>query len=438
MTEIFDARNAQGAINNAQANEINQNFGEQTTVDTNGGDVAGRDIVDNSVNNFFIVLGGNPEPNRESILNKLKKVLEEVDDPSIRQALRNSFKDRPIPTTEDTTEIIEQLGLEQLLKLIASLLNENGKITQPVREKLERIAYSVQQDDITPPASSAFQESRTLQSYLLIALRPEAGTDKYRINAWVIPDDTVLDPEEPYKGFVPLDINDKEKGTICLFNEVPGKVAAFLEQSLGYLPDDNEYLTIEVFLPDEYLGTNVNCWEFKTFDDTPTCIVNYCSVVLRSSERLNSRYLKFYKKKWRENWKKVKQLWELPSPDDFLHLDKMEGFERKKLAALLTSKQKIGLTVACAAPPEPRHKELFKAVHEAATPIAIWLRQDDIPDQTQKIAIFNKLIGIPLGNLPKEVRSQWVEAYSQEFPKQHLGYHLSILWDNPFRLPPLT
>ncbi len=118
MTGIFDARNAQGAINNAQANEINQYYGRQTTVDTDGGDAAGRDIVDNSVNIFLTVLGGNPEPNREPILNKLKKVLEEVDDPSIRQALRNCFKDRPIPTTEDTTEIIEQLGLEQLLKLI--------------------------------------------------------------------------------------------------------------------------------------------------------------------------------------------------------------------------------------------------------------------------------------------------------------------------------
>ena len=95
-TEIFDARSAQGAINNAQANEINQNYGEQTTVDTDG-DAAGRDL-DKSVNTYIVVLSGK-EPDsereeRELRLNYAKKLVEDkkITDRIFSQALRNSLE----------------------------------------------------------------------------------------------------------------------------------------------------------------------------------------------------------------------------------------------------------------------------------------------------------------------------------------------------------
>lgn len=434
MTGIFDARNAQGAINNAQANEINQNYGKQTTVDTDGGDAAGRDL-DKSVNIINIIIGKEPEDNQELLLKDLKKLLEDekVNAHIISQALRNSLgPDWPITFKDSTknTENIERLGSEQLQNLITCLV-----------EQLESINRSESPDDSTPLASSASKESNIVQSYLLIALRPEAGTDKYRINAWLIPDETALDRSDSYQGFVSLDIDEQQPGVTCCFDEVPKKVDAFLQECLDRLFDyDKDYhLTIELFLPDKYLCTDINYWQFQDDNERLIPLTTKFTVLLRSSRRLDRKYQRLHRSNWRENWNKVEQGWKLPASKDFHLLKQMKDFERDTLAALLRAEQKIGIQAACALPVEEDQKELlFGAIHDAATPIAIWfICGDDIPNLEENILIFKELTNTPLGKLPDYIKKQRLFAYAKKPPEQHLGYHLSILWENPYRLPPL-
>ncbi len=438
MTGIFDARSAQGAINNAQANEINQNYGEQTTVDTDGGDAAGRDL-DKSVNtyNYYYVVfsGKEPDYEREPLLNYAKKLVEDkkVNDRIFSQALRNSLGlDSPVTSKDGTKniEILERLGLEQL-----------RIFTTYLAQQLESINRSESQDGSTPLASSAPKKSNIVQSYLLIALRPEAGTDKYRINAWLIPDEKALDRNDPYQGFVSLDIDEQQPGVTCCFDEVPKKVDAFLQECLDRLFDyDKDYhLTIELFLPDKYLCTDFNCWQFQDDNERLIPLTTQYTVLLRSSRRLARKYQRLHRSNWRENWNKVEQGWKLPASKDFHLLKQMKDFERDTLAALLRAEQKIGIQAACALPLEEDQKELlFGAIHDAATPIAIWfICDDDIPNLEDNIPILKELTNTRLGELPDYIKKQRLFAYAKKRPEQHLGYHLSILWENPYRLPPL-
>src|SRR4028118_1436434 len=439
--EVFDARNAQGAINNAQAEKFNQNFGEQTNVDTNGGDAAGRDIDksvninisinENSCNFVRDLLGGTPDPNRELIIKNLILLLPKVPDNSIKQALRNVLEDWPILSNKDIDTTIKSLDFRQIIKLINNLLYENDNISHPVRAQLESIIASFQQGECKPLASSLSQEARTLQSYLLIVVRPENATNKYRVNAWIIPDNSVLDPNEPEKGFKSLEI-DNERLSLLMFEELAPTIEELMEKSLDILNQTrrnklNFNLTIEVFLPNEYLCSEISHW---VYTDDPIEAIH--PLLLRSSQRLNRKYLRKYDNQWRKNWHELEKRFDTkPNKEDFYELSSIEECNWKKLTGDL--KQKIGLKVACTLS-ESKRESLFQAIHNAATPIAIWSR-GDIPNQKIENEIEDFLNNIKkLIDVPEWLWKKREGIYQNS--DDYLGYNLSILWENPYRLPP--
>lgn len=415
---------------NSSGNYIEGNYVQNTYIQVSPGSISQNK---NSENDFILsLLGENPDPNRELVLKYLTKVLKEIDDRSVTQALRTSFKDWPTLPSDDINKRIERFGSADFLKLIEALLDGNEKVTQSIREELEPIANSIRQDGFMQPACYTFQEPRTLESYLLIVLRPEIGIKKYRINAWLIPDNAVLTPEEPDKGFEPLYI-DNEQEVSFIFEEIPQKVANFLEESIDFLNrqtrpyKQNFDLTIEIFLPHEYLCAEIFHWAFM---DDPIEI--QYQVLLRSSQRLNRQYLRKYDNQWRKNWHEVEgRLKTKLNKDDFYELKSVEECNWKKLTGDL--KQKIGLKVACTLSKSKR-QDVFQAIHNAAAPIAIWSRCD-IPNLNLDTEI-NDFLNNPenLSKLPEWLRKTRENAY--QLSEQYLGYDLSILWENPYRLPP--
>ena len=154
---------------------------------------------------------------------------------------------------------------------------------------------------------------------------------------------------------------------------------------------------------------------------------------LRSLERLNLDYLDDYLPQWYEYWDKVKYfLSKKPTLELFEHLSEIESFNWKLLKIKL--EKKIGLKVTRAHPKSIR-KDLFKAILLATTPIAIWLR-NDIPSLNQETFIDEILTFQPLSNLCKTVKNMREEADANTQIDKHLSFHLAILWENPYRLPP--
>ena len=70
---------------------------------------------------------------------------------------------------------------------------------------------------------------------------------------------------------------------------------------------------------------------------------------------------------------------------------------------------------------------------QATTPLAIWTRTD-IPNLDQVTAIDEILTFQPLCHLCESVRQTREKADAQT--GEHLGHHLALLWENPYRLTP--
>jgi vWA-MoxR associated protein C-terminal domain len=76
---------------------------------------------------------------------------------------------------------------------------------------------------------------------------------------------------------------------------------------------------------------------------------------------------------------------------------------------------------------------LFIAILQATTPVTIWIR-NDIPDPDRVTAIDQILTFKPLRHLCESVRHTREIADAQT--EEHLGLHLAVIWENPYRLTP--
>ena len=98
--------------------------------------------------------------------------------------------------------------------------------------------------------------------------------------------------------------------------------------------------------------------------------------------------------------------------------------------AKLTHKNGLKVTVAH---PKSIRKDLFRAILQAAIPIAIWIR-NDISQIDQVTEIDQVLTFKPLRYLGESIKKIRADADAQT--EDHLGFHLALLWENPHRLTP--
>jgi hypothetical protein len=157
-------------------------------------------------------------------------------------------------------------------------------------------------------------------------------------------------------------------------------------------------------------------------------------VLVRTYDRLTPKYLRERLNNWYQNWDRVKGVLDsTPDPDhDFEHLQNYSGINWKRLENNLA--QKMGLKLTCGLMEE--HREgVIKAVHRSATPIAIWSRCSLL--HLDLVSEINLLISSScLAGLSEAIRQKRQAADMEDEPEMHLGKHLAILWEDPYRLPP--
>ncbi|NET60743.1 MAG: 5'-methylthioadenosine/S-adenosylhomocysteine nucleosidase [Symploca sp. SIO2E6] len=266
--------------------------------------------------------------------------------------------------------------------------------------------------------------SAKLNSYLLVTLTRDGELQQFLLNAWLIKDygdDTVEDLSKYEHLLDPIS---------CKLTQVPRELDKLIQKAQRSLGIKESCLTIEFFLPIDLMGMEIDRWQITGPIKKIPLGIKY-PIRLRSLERLDLDYLYSYWPQWCESWKEVRNILEnRPSQERFEHLDKMEGFNWKLLSYKL--KDKIGLKMTCAHPPSMR-SDLFSAILYATTPIAIWTRTD-ILNVDGVTAIDELLTRKPLCHLCESVREIREEADAQT--EEHLGFHLALLWENPYRLTP--
>jgi vWA-MoxR associated protein C-terminal domain len=277
--------------------------------------------------------------------------------------------------------------------------------------------------------NSGIARSKQIKSYLIATLTPDdIDHDRYLLNAWLIEDDS---NQDILKFESLLDPDDKQLGKICKFTQIPLELNKFLKAALKHLRGKRFDLTIEIFLPSHLMCMEIDRWKITDpIAEEITLGIRY-PVRLRSLERLNPDYLDVYHSDWQKCWDNVRVVLENESIQDiFEHLEDVESFNWKLLKIKL--KEKIGLKVTCTHPKSMR-KDLFRAILQATTPVAIWIR-NDIPDLDRVTAIDKILTFKPLRHLCESVRHTREIADAQT--EEHLGLHLAVIWENPYRLTP--
>jgi vWA-MoxR associated protein C-terminal domain/Effector-associated domain 10 len=358
---------------------------------------------------------------------------------SIQQAYQEALPpDAGVWVLEENsiTQILQKLEQFRRLFDFFKRLSQDKNVPQEIRNKLSEIAEGLAlkkyPDDNKNKLPSDFVSNKEgqLQSYLIATIERCDDNEDYLLNAWLIIDDSV--PGNDISKFTSLlDQDEQQQGTLCKFNDIPKQLNKFLKTSLKYLRGKQYQLIIEIFLPSDLIGTEVDRWKiYDPIVEKITLGIKY-PIRLRSLERLDLDYLDSYLSDWYKYWDKVKTvLHNEPIQELFAHLQEMETFNWKSLRGSL--KEKIGLKVTCA-PPKAKTKELFKAILTATTPIAIWTRYD-IPNFDHVSAIDEILTFKPLCHLCESVRQTREKADAQT--EEHLGFHLALLWEDPYRLTP--
>jgi vWA-MoxR associated protein C-terminal domain len=153
--------------------------------------------------------------------------------------------------------------------------------------------------------------NRVLESYLSIAIRPSSIPDRFFVNGWLIADHSIKDKSQR---FYQLDL---DKGSVCGLDRIPTVLNNFLESSLQQLKGKRHELTIEIFLPMSCLCADVDRWKIDDlYAETP--VGTRYRTIVRSSDRLEEKYLTKYWSNWWNNWDRLTEAGHLtPNCNDF-------------------------------------------------------------------------------------------------------------------------
>jgi vWA-MoxR associated protein C-terminal domain/Effector-associated domain 1/vWA-MoxR associated protein middle region (VMAP-M) 1 len=330
-----------------------------------------------------------------------------------------------------------------ILIFVKHLLKEeklDTSINQQLNEWLRKIDPNFNDQD----SKSEQTGSGTLQAYLMIMVHPEKK-NQVRAIASLLCISTGSKKETP----VHLNPESNERGELCTRKKLPGIIEKFIKKSVDDELDNlvntlgcaNYNLTIELFLPINYLGEAVDSWKIKNDWNNLVHLGCQYRLVVRSYERAVKPGLK---NAFSKSWHSAKNFLE-QQPNDVLlqqkiqHLDNINCNQIRLLKEEL--KRKIGLKVSCALPEsEPERIKFFQAIIESGVPIAFWTRCRELPS-SEVIAGIDQFLTTKLllnsCELLEKVRENRASAFYCATPENHWGSHLSVLWDDLERMPTL-
>jgi hypothetical protein len=218
--------------------------------------------------------------------------------------------------------------------------------------------------------------------------------------------------------------------------DVQQEIDDLLTREAQVTRDRTAQLTVEVILPRQLIDRDVDQWPVAPAQ-FPRPLGTQHPVVIRSWERHREPAMH---REWRRKWDRFKE-----HCDDADVLDVAvrwikgaDAVDPQQLLIQLMNDEAVVCVILAFPPPPGRtlgHDEFAAAVH-AGVPLLAWYR--DERDATEFEEEIRQLIGGQgLSKLPELVHGHRQRAHSNEAP-DHLGRHLTLLWDDADRLPDET
>lgn len=246
-----------------------------------------------------------------------------------------------------------------------------------------------------------------------------ATKEKYFVDAWFIPSSQHYQRRSG-AGCEPLSIPQQALS----FEQISALLKSFLEQCSRYSPSK---LVFEIFLPLELLNQAVDRWELDDEFGFSVPIGCEYEVLVRSYERLAPNY-RLYWKHWQTKWQALKN----HSGSACCAFASGDCEDLSDLFVKLSAQEIVGLKLT-RAPEHTGKGSVFALLLRTATPIALWLRSSLAELDCQ--AEMEQVLGCGILQLPARVKDSRLKAFPLP-TGHHIGHHLSLLWENPERLPP--
>lgn len=280
------------------------------------------------------------------------------------------------------------------------------------------------------------QQSQQTQPALLVAINrsDQASTQAesetyYQIKAWLVRD--TQDYQAHQQGITPIMIaemtGDETYAQSNLPHELPKLISGFLAES-SHLFDSDSDPELHVCLPIELMNHDVDLWQLDDGGPIKPPLGRRYKVVLRCTERWSRSYKQ--EKMWKQKWKQHQSLLEKIACDAFIEGD---DDDLETLYYDLLEDKVVGLKVK-QAPTYVGTNSLFGVLLQAGIPIAIWGRSN-LTSTTNDVELARILNLCQLSNLLHTVKEERQKARKAAFD-DHIGHHLSLLWDNPYLVPP--
>ncbi|MEI6427699.1 MAG: hypothetical protein WCO45_04810 [Pseudanabaena sp. ELA607] len=295
--DSIEAKESQGFVDKPQG-DVEQQFGDRTVANTDGGDYARGDIDKRNItinNTLNIITGSSGTQSQSQLIEELSQIMAgglNLDAASIQAAYQAALPpDADLYSVQADNRISELADRRALGEFINIIIAENPTLSEPDRAQLRNFMnrYGLKPKDKAPKKFINI----ALTPFLIIAIKKEdfQGVIKFSVNAWLIPDDSLKDLSKFVTLKINVDLNAEIINGLWTRDNITALVKDLLKQSYDYLSGacySSADFTVEFFLPYDCLYAEVD--RLKVIpdlidDDEFYPLGNEYKVLVRSYER---------------------------------------------------------------------------------------------------------------------------------------------------------
>jgi hypothetical protein len=286
---------------------------------------------------------------------------------------------------------------------------------------------------LTKSQETAFHEKakKQLQSaafYLLLTLKPNSE-NTFCVQSWLFDDENSIIQN----------VNVESSDDLYSLENIADLLKDLLERCRSYLADEMENLIIEFFLPLELLSYPVDQYSIGDSSIFQSISRDY-QVVVRSLERIegNPKRPYIWKNKWKLFLDSIHEEQLLSKHKNAVLVYDEEQYKGQEDLLLALEASSVFCFAMTFVPSNHSSQidDILSAVLEAKVPIVLWPRErTNYPKALHEL--FTELVSQhPLSQLPALIKQQRYEALISGDKQHHQGHHLTLLWDDPNRVPP--
>lgn len=329
--------------------------------------------------------------------------------------------------------INERTRQHPLINFIQDLLEEHGQdAARDVASALRKWLEDVSSDLGIPLPQPAPQSRSPHTMYLQVVVRPKQlsrpDCPLYYLTAWLTSDDNNV---RSYNNDLPKDNLARS------VEELPKVFQTLVRETVRLLPSEETTLIIEVFLPLELMLTDVDQWPISIGTRSTTKIGIVHSVVARSLERILPEWKDSFWQPWVRKWNRYQESAHTQALSKIFWIDGAESGQPEKLHGRLRPEDVVGVIQTWLPSDDTLNDEIVLNIADsilaAGIPIGVFIRSCRYNSIDTRRYFEQLLSRNVMCDLPAIVNEQRNEAAGNH---EHYGCYLTVLWDDPKRLPP--